>query len=122
MEYFNQLQDLAIQYGLKILIALIIIFIGIKIIKYVMNLFEKTFEDKMEPTLMKFLKSVAKVLLTVMLLLSAASTLGIAMSSFVAVLGAMAFAIALSLQESFSKFCRWSFDFIIKTIQGGRFY
>lgn len=104
MEYVNQFKDIAIQYGLKLIIALIIIFIGIKIIQHLINLFDKTFEDKMEPTLKHFLKSVAKVLLTVMLFLSAASTLGIAMTSFVAVLGAMAFAVAFSLQESLANF------------------
>lgn len=121
MEYVNQLQDLAIQYGIKILIALIIIFIGMKVIKYLMNLFEKSFEDKMEPTLMKFLKSVTKALLTVMLLLSAASTLGIEMTSFIAVLGAMSFAIGLSLQGSLANFAGGVLILLSKPFQVGDF-
>ncbi len=121
MEYVNQFKDLAIQYGLKLLIALIIIFIGMKVIKYLINLFEKSFGNKMEPTLMKFLKSVFKALLTVMLLLSAASTLGIEMTSFVAVLGAMSFAIGLSLQGSLANFAGGVLILLSKPFQVGDF-
>lgn len=121
MEYVNQFQDLAIQYGLKLIIALIIIFIGMKVIKYLMNLFEKSFEKKLEPTLMKFLKSVFKALLNVMLFLSVASTLGIEMTSFVAVLGAMTFAIGLSLQGSLANFAGGVLILLSKPFQVGDF-
>ncbi|MCF8008598.1 MAG: mechanosensitive ion channel [Halanaerobiales bacterium] len=104
MEYLTQIKDLAIQYGIKLLIALIIVYIGLKIIKYLVKLFEKSFKNKIEKTLMHFLKSVIKVLLNVLLILTAASTLGIEMTSFIAVLGAMSFAVGLSLQGSLANF------------------
>lgn len=121
MEYVNQFKDLAIQYGFKLLIALIIVFIGMRVIKYLLNLFEKSFKDKMEPTLMKFLKSVAKALLNIMLFLSVASTLGIEMTSFIAVLGAMSFAIGLSLQGSLANFAGGVLILLSKPFQAGDF-
>lgn len=121
MEYLNQFKDLAIQYGIKLLIALIIVYIGIKIIKYVVNLFEKAFENKIERTLMHFLKSVFKVLLNVLLFLTAASTLGIEMTSFIAVLGAMTFAIGLSLQGSLANFAGGVLILLFKPYVSGDF-
>src|SRR6056297_1588650 len=121
MDYVSQLQDLVIQYGLKLIFAIIIIFIGMKVIKYIVNLFEKSFKDKIEPTLMKFLKSVSKALLNVLLFLSAAATLGIEMTSFVAVLGAMSFAIGLSLQGSLANFAGGVLILLSKPFKAGDF-
>src|SRR6056297_3852670 len=121
MEYVQSLQDLVIQYGIKILIALIIVYIGMKVIKYIINLFDKSFSSRLEPTLLKFLKSVFKALLTVLLVLSAASTLGIEMTSFVAVLGAMSFAIGLSLQGSLANFAGGVLILISKPFKAGDF-
>jgi small conductance mechanosensitive channel len=121
MEYAKNLQDLAVQYGIKLLIAIIIIFIGMKIINYLINLFDKSFGKKMEPTLSKFLKSLFKSLLNVLLFLSAASTLGIEMTSFVAVLGAMTFAIGLSLQGSLANFAGGVLILLSKPFKVGDF-
>lgn len=121
MDYVNMLQDLVIQYGLKLIFAIIIIFIGMKVIKYIVNLFEKSFKDRLEPTLMKFLKSVSKALLNILLFLSAAATLGIEMTSFVAVLGAMSFAIGLSLQGSLANFAGGVLILISKPFKAGDF-
>lgn len=121
MDYVDNIQDLVIQYGLKLIFAIIIILIGMKIIKYLVNLFERSFENKMEPTLMRFLKSVAKVLFNIMLFLSAAATLGIEMTSFIAVLGAMTFAIGLSLQGSLANFAGGVLILLAKPFKAGDF-
>ena len=121
MDYVNQIQDIVIQYGLKLIFALIIIFIGMKVIKYIVNLFEKSFKEKIEPTLMSFLKSVFKALLNVLLFLSAAATLGIQMTSFVAVLGAVSFAIGLSLQGSLANFAGGVLILLAKPFKAGDF-
>lgn len=121
MEYVDRFTDLAIRYGVKLIIALIIVFIGMKIIKYIVNQFGKTFKDKMEPTLLNFLKSVFKSLLNILLFLSAASTLGIQMTSFVAVLGAMSFAIGLALQGSLANFAGGVLILLAKPFKAGDF-
>ena len=121
MDYVSNLQDLIIQYGLKLIFAIIIIFIGMKVIKYIVNIFEKSFKDRLEPTLMRFLKSVFKSLLNVLLFLSAAATLGIEMTSFVAVLGAMSFAIGLSLQGSLANFAGGVLILLAKPFKAGDF-
>ncbi|MGM0446179.1 MAG: mechanosensitive ion channel family protein [Bacillota bacterium] len=121
MEYVQSLQDLAVQYGVKLLIAIIIVFIGMKIINYIISLFDKAFRERMEPTLLKFLKSVFKALLNVLLFLSAASTLGIEMTSFIAVLGAMTFAIGLSLQGSLANFAGGVLILLSKPFKAGDF-
>src|SRR3546814_18843645 len=59
---------------------------------------------EVEPSLIDFLSSITRVILTVLLLLSVARMLGIATTSFLALLGAAGLAIGLALQGSLSNF------------------
>ena len=65
----------------------------------------KAFEkSEVDPSLATFLKSFAKAILWVLLLISIATTMGVEMTSFVAILGAAGLAVGLALQGSLANF------------------
>lgn len=60
--------------------------------------------SKVDPTLIPFMGSLVSWLLNVLLFISIASMVGVATTSFIAVLGAAGLAIGLTLQGSLAKF------------------
>lgn len=91
-------------YGFNLIMALIVFGVGWFIIKGVLSLIRRSMKDKVDPTLAGFVNSVLKVLLIILLAITAAGTAGIEMTSFVAILGAASFAAGLALQGSLSNF------------------
>ncbi len=86
-------------------LALLVWIVGSFIIGKVVNLAAKAMErSKMDASLKPFLKSIMNAGLKVMLLLAVASTLGMEVTSFVAILSAMAFAVGLALQGGLANF------------------
>lgn len=105
----NTLQEtwlpLAMQYGARVLLALITLFIGWwlvgKLTQGVLGLLQRR---KVEPTLHGFLGSLLGVVLKVLLLVSVAGMIGVETTSFIAVIGAAGLAIGLALQGSLANF------------------
>ncbi len=92
-------------YGPRILYSLIVLVVGFWIIKRVKILLNKRLSKKnSDPSLRHFLTSLVSISLKVLLLVSIASMLGIATTSFIAVLGAAGLAIGLALQGSLANF------------------
>lgn len=92
-------------YGLKILAALAIFFIG----RFIANILTKTFRKalesrKIEESLVGFSTSMVHAALLVFVIIAALGKLGIQTTSFVAILGAAGLAIGLALQGSLSNF------------------
>lgn len=95
----------AMGFGKNLLIALIIFFIGRKVIKSVMKLVKRATEkSKMEPIVGKFLSSLVKFLLNAVLVIVVVGILGIPASSFIAILSTAGLTIGLALQGSLSNF------------------
>ena len=87
----------------KILLALVVWFVGKFIIKKLMGLVAKiSVLDKIEPNTRTFVLSALKWLLYVILVVSIVAILGVPMASVITVLGTAGAAIALSLQGSLS--------------------
>ena len=98
-------KESAITYAPKIFIAILIWFIGIWVIKILSHGFEKLMDKKdFDPSLKPFLKGLFKVLLKVILFISILSTLGIEMTSFIAILGAAGLAIGMALSGTLQNF------------------
>lgn len=96
---------LVIDYGLKILLALVVLIIGLWIIKIIMNAIVKSMEKRdVDPSLRVFLKSLLGMLLKVMLLISVISMLGVEMTSFVAILAAAGLAVGMALSGTLQNF------------------
>ncbi|GAB6264142.1 small-conductance mechanosensitive channel MscS [Photobacterium sp. CCB-ST2H9] len=98
-------QDLLIQYGVNLISALLILFIGNLIAKGIANGFSKMLRRKqMDEAVVKFLQSLVRYLLFVIVLIAALSRVGVQTASVVAVIGAAGLAVGLALQGSLSNF------------------
>ncbi|RCW61980.1 mechanosensitive ion channel family protein [Halanaerobium sp. ST460_2HS_T2] len=98
------LQSIIANYGMKLLLAIILLIVGLWLIKFIVRLLEKNVQGRFDRTLTSFLMSITKAVLMILLFISIASTMGIEVTSFVAVLGAASFAVGLALQGSLSNF------------------
>ena len=96
---------LAIKYGLKLLLAIITLIIGLWIIKLIVKAIVRTMEKKdVDITLRGFARSLLSILLKIMLIISVVSMIGIEMTSFVAILTAVVFAIGMALSGTYQNF------------------
>ncbi|MCW8332478.1 small-conductance mechanosensitive channel MscS [Vibrio sp. SCSIO 43135] len=97
--------DLLIQYGVNILSALLILFIGNIIVKAVANSVSKVLEKKnMDKAVIEFIHGLVRYLLFVIVLIAALGRVGVQTASVVAVIGAAGLAVGLALQGSLSNF------------------
>lgn len=120
MDYVEQLIEMAVAYAPKVVGAIITLIIGFWIIGRIVSLFKRTMEKRdFDPTIRPFLASLVSVGLKVLLLLSVASMFGIETTSFVAVFGALAFAIGMALQGSLGHFASGVLLLIFKPYKVG---
>ncbi|MBP5711072.1 MAG: mechanosensitive ion channel family protein [Bacteroidales bacterium] len=88
-----------------IIIALLVLWIGWKLIKYFNRFLDKIYEKKnFDPSLRSFLRSVINITLKVLLLLTVMNMVGIAATSFIAMLGAAGLAVGMALQGTLQNF------------------
>jgi small conductance mechanosensitive channel len=121
-ENLQKVYDLAIEYGITLLLALLVLVIGLSVIKYIIKGFRKTLDKRgVDSSLKPFLCSIAGALLKIMLVISVAGMVGIEMTSFVAVLGAAGLAVGLALQGSLSNFAGGVLILILKPFKVGDF-
>jgi small conductance mechanosensitive channel len=128
MENFNlsnaidYLTEFAMTYGLRLLGAIIVLIIGWKIIGAIRRSLNRTMEKReMEPSLKSFLSSVLIILLRVMLIITVLSMLGVAMTSFIAILGAFGLAIGLALSGALQNFAGGVMILLFKPFRVGDF-
>ncbi len=91
-------------YAPRVILAVVVLYLGFRFIRQIIRLVSRQLSKNDDPTLSRFLENLLTVLLKIMLFISVASMLGIETTSFVAVLGASAFAVGLALQGSLSNF------------------
>lgn len=102
-KYIDQGIQMALEYAPKLAMALVTLIIGLWVIKWIGKIFDKS-TKKMDASLRPFLRGILTTLLKVLLVISVASMVGIATTSFVAVLGAAGLAIGMALQGSLGNF------------------
>ena len=89
----------------KVLGALLVFGIGILVARWAKGMTQGALaRSKVDPMLSPFISGLVHVGLIVLVAIAAISTLGVATTSFVAVLGAAGLAIALAFQDTFSNF------------------
>ncbi len=104
-QWLTDNSDLFIQYGVNIISALIILFIGNIIVKAVANSVAKVLQKKkMDRAVVEFIHGLVRYLLFVIVLIAALGRLGVQTASVVAVIGAAGLAVGLALQGSLSNF------------------
>jgi len=103
--YTTKAIELIMAYAPKVLLAIITLVIGLWLIKIVTKITKKSMEKtKTDKTLIPFITNLISWGLKVLLLISVASMVGIATTSFIAVLGAAGLAVGLALQGSLANF------------------
>ena len=91
--------------AVNVLVALICLWIGMKLVKWVMKLVRRSFEkSRLDPTVSSFLGSIINILLYVLIFITVISIIGIQVTSFVTLLGTAGVTLGLALQGSLSNF------------------
>lgn len=101
----DSIADYITFYGMKILIAVLIFFIGKKVAKWISNMSQSTMiKRQVDPALQHFVSSLVYYALLAFVAIAALGQLGIQTASFVAIVGAAGLAIGLALQGSLANF------------------
>lgn len=104
-QLINKFTDMAVNYAPSVLKAIIALIVGFWVIGWITKLVRKMLVAReVDATLIPFLCSLVSIILKVALLLAVASMFGFETTSFIAILGAMAFAIGMALQGSLGHF------------------
>lgn len=104
-EYSATAAELIMTYAPKVVLAIVVLFIGLRIINVIVSVINKQFsKSKIDETLKPFITNLLSWLLKIMLFISVASMVGIETTSFVAVLGAAGLAVGLALQGTLANF------------------
>ena len=112
--------ELGLEYAPKLALAILTLLFGLWIISGVCKLIKLSMErSKVDPTLIPFTSSFVSWILKVLLFISVASMIGIATTSFIAVLGAAGLAIGLALQGSLANFAGGVLVMIFKPYKVG---
>jgi len=119
-KYIDKLMDLAISYGPKVILAIIVLIFGITIINNLVKAISKILAKRdTDPTLSNFLLSIVGWLLKLLLFISVASMIGIETTSFIAVLSAMTLAVGMALQGSLANFAGGALILLFRPIKVG---
>jgi small conductance mechanosensitive channel len=103
--YIEKAIDLGMEWGPKLIGAIIVLIIGMWIVKMITKGFGRMLESrKVDPSLVPFLKSLAGTLLKVLVIISVMGMIGIQMTSFIAILGAAGLAVGMALSGTLQNF------------------
>ena len=117
---FNKFSELATSYAPKVVGAVLTLIIGFWIIGMIVRGVRKMMNKReVDSTVQPFLTSLVSVGLKIMLILSVAGMFGIETTSFVAIFGALAFAIGMALQGSLGHFASGVLLLIFKPYKVG---
>ncbi|MDX5422552.1 MAG: mechanosensitive ion channel [Hymenobacteraceae bacterium] len=112
--------NFAVLYGMKLLVAIVILVIGTWVIRRLNRLIQNLMLSKgVDESLRPFLSSILKVTLWILLIVLVIAQLGVEMTSFIAVLGSAGLAIGLALQGSLSNFAGGVLILTIKPFRVG---
>ncbi len=117
-QWLDQAIALIMVYAPKVVLAVVTLIVGLWLINRFVSVLDKKLGQK-DPTLNKFLCGLISAVFKVMLLISVASMIGIATTSFIAVIGAAGLAIGLALQGSLANFAGGVLILIFKPFKVG---
>lgn len=119
-QVINQMNQLVMTYGPKLVSAIVVLIIGSFIVKGISKGIEKAMDvSKMDGSLKPFLLGLANMLLKVMLFISVLGMLGIEMTSFIAVLGAAGLAVGMALSGTLQNFAGGVMILLFKPFRPG---
>jgi len=121
-DYFSSASYSIINGVIKIVVALIVLAIGLKLIKwFTKKLHESKFTKRLDKTLASFLNSFLTITLNTLLVVLVVSMLGVPMATIVTIIGTAGLAIGLALQGSLANFAGGFIIIIFKPFVIGDF-
>ena len=121
-KYTSLLIEYASAYGLKLIFALLIFFIGKRLARLITNVFIKLFKkNNVDVELVGFFDSLIYWILFALVCIAALGQLGIQTASFIALIGAAGLAVGLALQGSLSNFAAGVLIIMLRPIRVGEF-
>jgi small conductance mechanosensitive channel len=104
-QFYHDAYDWVIHNGPRFLIGLLVLFIGLRLIKLILNWSHKGMHRKeLDPSLKPFLLSLIGVALRILLILGVMQIMGIQMTLFAALIGAFGVAVGLALSGTLQNF------------------
>lgn len=120
--YSGKAIEMIMEYAPQLLLSMVVLVIGLRIIKWIKKGVKISLQKtRANGTLIPFITSLVGWGLKALLLISVASMVGIATTSFVAVIGAAGLAVGLSLQGSLANFAGGVMILMFKPYQIGDF-
>lgn len=117
---FNTAKSTIVNYGFNLVAAILTLIIGLWVVKRLSNFVRKQLEkSKIDDSLVPFLSSLHNVLLKTILVITVLSTLGIEMTSLVAILGAAGLAVGMALSGTLQNFAGGVMILIFKPFKVG---
>ncbi len=117
---FEKITDFLMSAGWKLLIAAVILLVGLKLIRKVRDILDRTMERAgVETTLRKFLDALAYALLLGILVFIVAEEVGIKATSLVAVLGSVGLALSLAMEKTLANFAGGVMVLLLKPFKAG---
>lgn len=99
------LKQYAVSYGVRIIVAFAVLFVGLKLIKIVTNRIRNRVSIKsIDPSAASFIRSLVSITLKVLIFVISIGILGVPMTSVITILGTASLAVGLALQGSLSNF------------------
>ena len=119
-QYIEKLKELTIDYAPKVLTALTILIVGLFAIRFIVRASKKVMRKQgLDVTLQKFLGDLFSWSLKALLFVTVISKLGVATTSFAAIIGAAGLAVGLALQGSLSNFAGGALIMVFKPFKIG---
>ena len=122
-ELFAELLDKVVSFGIKVLIAVALYFIGGWLIRRIKKMLQKIFEkhDFLDQAIESFIMSIAGIALWIILIIAIIGTLGIETTSFAALLAGGGMAIGLALNGTVQNFAGGIMILIFRPFKAGDF-
>jgi len=121
-KYIQLLSEYGSTYGLKVIFALLVFFIGKRIARFMTNMAIKLMKkNDIDIELIGFMDSLIYWLLFALVCVAALGQLGVQTASFIAIIGAAGLAVGLALQGSLSNFAAGVLIIILRPFRVGEF-
>jgi small conductance mechanosensitive channel len=121
-ELTDNILPLITTYGIRLMMGIVVLVIGLWIVGRVSRGFGKVMEKRgLDPSLRSFLKSMLNILLKILLFISVLSMIGLQMTSFIAILGAAGLAVGLALSGTLQNFAGGVLILLFKPFRVGDF-
>lgn len=121
-ELFGELLDKAVSFGLKLLAAFVIYFIGAWLIRKLKGLLKRIFEKRStDAAIASFVQSMVSIAMTILLVIITVGTLGIDTTSLAALLAGGGMAIGMALNGTVQNFAGGIMILIFRPFKAGDF-